>query len=310
VAWRTLIDPNKLEVFTYATEFNRNDDSFVKRLSRHDLIFNAIGDADSSSVALSEAKKLINQLSKLSEKPIINEPDQVLKTGRLANFERFGGLAGVRVPRSLVISRAQLVSENNEIKKIENDLCFPVLIRSLGFQTGKHFELIESADVFLDAMVKLPGDEFLVMEFLNAKDDNGFFRKYRVMFIGGQLYPVHLALSQFWKVHYFSAAMKDSPRNRAVENHFLNDMKAHLGAQAYQALISIGSMMNLDYAGIDFGINSSGDLLFFEANATMVMALPPDDPIWQYRHQHILNARHAAENLFIQKLSKSDSISV
>jgi tetratricopeptide (TPR) repeat protein len=310
VAWRSLIDPNKFEVCTYAAEFNTNDESFVKRLSRHDLIFNAIGDADSSARALIEAKNLIHQLSRLGKKPVINEPDQVLKTGRLANFERFADLVGVRVPRSLVISRAQLVGKNNVLKKIENHLSFPVLIRSLGFQTGKHFELIDSADVLLDGLTKLPGDEFLVMEFLNAKDDRGFFRKYRVMFIGGQLYPVHLALSQFWKVHYFSAAMKDSPENRDVENHFLNNMKAHLGARAYQALISIASMMNLDYAGIDFGIHSSGDLLFFEANATMVMALPPDDPIWQYRRQHILNARSAAENLFIQNLSTGGSISV
>jgi hypothetical protein len=45
--------------------------------------------------------------------------------------------------------------------------------------------------------------------------------------------------------------------------------------------------MDLDYAGIDFGVNGNGDLLLFEANATMVIASPDNDPRWAYRRSAI-----------------------
>ena len=38
------------------------------------------------------------------------------------------------------------------------------------------------------------------------------------------------------------------------------------------ALENIRDALKLDYAGIDFGVNATGDLLLFEANATMVVA--------------------------------------
>ena len=49
------------------------------------------------------------------------------------------------------------------------------------------------------------------------------------------------------------------------------------------ALERIRTALNLDYGGIDFAVNARGDILFFEANATMVVYPPLDDPKWAYR---------------------------
>jgi hypothetical protein len=49
------------------------------------------------------------------------------------------------------------------------------------------------------------------------------------------------------------------------------------------ALAQIQATLGLDYAGIDFGLSANGDLLFFEANATMVVNPPEPDERWAYR---------------------------
>ena len=85
------------------------------------------------------------------------------------------------------------------------------------------------------------------------------------MSIGGRLYPLHLAISQDWKVHYFTANMSESPTYRAEEKEFLEDMPRVLGEKAMAALTSIANALGLDYAGIDFALNKDGSVLLFEA---------------------------------------------
>jgi hypothetical protein len=77
--------------------------------------------------------------------------------------------------------------------------------------------------------------------------------------------------------------MADQPGHRAEEAKFLQDMPQVLGAKAMRALQDIQAALGLDYAGIDFGLSAEGDLLLFEANATMVIAKPNDDARWAYR---------------------------
>src|ERR1035441_7373662 len=44
-------------------------------------------------------------------------------------------------------------------------------------------------------------------------------------------------------------------------------MPGVLGPRAMEALTKIQATLGLDYAGIDFGLSSAGDLLLFETNA-------------------------------------------
>ena len=41
--------------------------------------------------------------------------------------------------------------------------------------------------------------------------------------------------------------------------------------------------LDLEYCGVDFGIDRAGNALIFEANATMAVYPPPDDEPWRYR---------------------------
>jgi hypothetical protein len=129
------------------------------------------------------------------------------------------------------------------------------------------------------------------------------------MMIDGKLYPLHLAISKDWKVHYFRAEMADSPENRVVDGEFLDDMERAIGTPAAAALQRICATLALDYAGIDFAVNAKGKVLFFEANATMVMAPLSADPKWDYRRPAFDSVFAAVRRMIVDRsVQKSAAI--
>ena len=74
-----------------------------------------------------------------------------------------------------------------------------------------------------------------------------------------------------------------------------------LGDNTMRALADIQAALGLDYAGIDFGLSPAGELLLFEANATMVIAKPGDDPRWAYRRGAIDRVLDAVVAMIMRK---------
>jgi hypothetical protein len=262
-------------------------------LPRHDLVFNVIGDADLCRDALIIADSIVA----CSAAPVINPPAEVLKTGRVGNAARMGGLAFIRAPRVELMRKEDL-----------KDLRFPLLLRAPGFHTGQHFVKVEQQEEVAAACAGLPSDEVLAIEYLDARGADGKARKYRVMFIGGALYPLHLAVSSDWKVHYFTADMGIEEDHRREEQRFLDDMGQALGAKVMDTLARVAAELGLDYGGIDFAMGQDGKLLFFEANATMVIVPPPADAKWDYRRAAIAKALDAARELPRARISAASSL--
>jgi glutathione synthase/RimK-type ligase-like ATP-grasp enzyme len=266
-------------------------------LPPHQLIFNTIGDADLCQPALEAAIHLIDRTTAL----VINDPRAVMRTGRIDNARRLGTLPGVVTPRTIAVARDLLAGPDGAAAVAELGFSFPLLLRSPGYHTGRNFVFVERASELAAAAGGLPGDELLVIEYLDARGRDGSARKYRVMMIGGRIYPLHLAISGNWKVHYFTSDMADRPDHRSEEARFLEDMPAVLGKTAMTALEHIRDALGLDYAGVDFGLAPNGDLLLFEANATMVIAVPDADERWAYRRVAINRIIDAVVAMILQK---------
>lgn len=247
-------------------------------LPPHDLIFNAIGDADLCLEALAAAWALIAR----SPRPVVNPPGAVLGTGRIANAARLRGLPGVIVPRVAAVPRRLLEGAAAAAAVSAAGLSFPLLARPPGFHTGRYFVRAETPDALAAAAAQCPAETLALIEPLDARDRHGMFRKYRVMIVDGRLYPLHLAISRHWKVHYFTADMADRPDHRAEDAAFLADMRV-IGDKAVAGLARIAAALGLDYGGIDFAVNAEGEVLFFEANATMIVTQPVRDAKWDYR---------------------------
>ncbi len=244
-------------------------------LPPHDVVFNAIADPDRSGASLACARVLCASVAA----PVINDPAAVAQTGRVAVMQRLRMMRGVHAPRTERFPRAALTPA--EIA--QRGFAFPLLLRSLGHHAGMHFARVDDEHALATVVASLPGEELLAIEFVDVRSADGNVRKYRAVIVDGRLYPAHLAIAPQWKVHYFSAAMREHAPHRAEESVFLRDMSAAIGEPATRALAAIAAELALDYGGIDFAIGRDGRVVVFEANAAMAIYAPSDDAIWDDR---------------------------
>jgi hypothetical protein len=115
------------------------------------------------------------------------------------------------------------------------------------------------------------------MPFVDYRSADGFYRKYRVMFVGGVAFACHLAISPRWMIHYYNAAMAEHQWMRDEEARFIGDLDAVFTGTLAAALREIAAAIPLDYFGIDCAV-AGGRLLLFEADAAMLVhgTDPPD----------------------------------
>jgi glutamate/tyrosine decarboxylase-like PLP-dependent enzyme len=295
---RHLLDDRVFRTFVVAPEFY----DLKTPLPPHRVVFNAIGDADLAAPALRAAQSVLS----LTTAPAINQPAAVLATGR-ADHARLARLPGVVAPATVTLPRELLESAEAAGTLERHGFRFPLLVRTPGFHTGRHFVRVESPQALAGAVAQLPGRELTVIEFLDARGAGGKTRKYRVMTIDGQLYPLHVAISSDWKIHYFTAEMAERADHRAEDAEFLENMPQVLGPRAMEALAGIQATLGLDYGGVDFGLSAAGDVLLFEANATMVVNQPEPDARWAYRRPAVERILAAVRSMLMARLAAAPS---
>jgi tetratricopeptide (TPR) repeat protein len=266
-------------------------------LPAHRLVVNGIGDADVAAAALAGAEHLLAHTAAR----VINAPAAIQGTGRCDVARRLSGLPGVVTPRMVTLPREALAAPDAGTTLTLHGFEFPLLARTPGFHIGEHFLRVESLDELPAALAQLPGRDLTVIEYLDARGRDGKARKYRVMMIDGQLYPLHAAISSDWKIHYFSAEMAENPAHREEDAEFLSNMSGVLGPRAVAALDGIQKTLGLDYGGVDFGLNENGEILLFEANATMAVIPPEADSRWDYRRPAVELVRSAVSKMLMDR---------
>ncbi len=256
-------------------------------LPAHAVVFNAVGNADLRTRALDKAEAVL----RATAAPVINHPAAVRHTGRAQIAARLRDIPGVVTPRMRTVHRDPIAGDLG--------LGWPVLMRSLGFHTGEHFVKVENQARMTDAIGGLPGDPLLAIEYLDTRSDAGVFRKYRALTIDGDLYPLHLATSRDWKVHYFSADHSDE--FRAQEQAFLENPESAIGSSAVAALRRAACALAFDYGGIDFTLDRDDRVVVFEANPTMVIVPPAPSPDQVYRRDAADRAIAATRAMIVRR---------
>jgi glutamate/tyrosine decarboxylase-like PLP-dependent enzyme len=291
-----LIDDRVFETFVVVADFY----DMKIPLPVHQLVVNGIGDSDLAAEALDAAELLLS----FTSAPVLNAPAAVRATGRCENANRLGKLPGLITPATSIFPHAMLAGPDGQGALAARGFTFPLLLRTPGFHMGQHFVRVESPATLSSAVAELPGAgrpeaEVFAIEYLDARGVDGCARKYRVMMVGGRLYPLHLAISRDWKIHYFSADMADRAEHRVEEERFLADMGGVVGGKGMDALERLRVALGLDYGGIDFGLNQRGEILLFEANATMVVEQPNEDMRWDYRRAAVERIHAAVRDLLL-----------
>ena len=120
-------------------------------------------------------------------------------------------------------------------------------------------------------LAKPAGTDRYFIEYADYRSADGFFRKYRFIFVNGEVLPYHLAICDDWKVHHVNTDMANQVWMQQEEAAFLNDPTRVFEERHYRALGEIQQRMGLEYFGIDCALDTDGDLLVFEVNASMLV---------------------------------------
>lgn len=258
-------------------------------LERCHIIFNSLGEVEKDGGQIEPLKALCAQLGK----PVLNPPKAVACTGRDDVQGLFGAIPDLVVPKVRWASRAQ-------VQELTGDK--PVLVRPGGAHGGKDLALIDSALAARGYLQKVPYDRFLLTDFYDFKGSRDSYRKYRFIFVDRQPYAYHLAVADTWLVHYWRAEMGRSDWKKQEEEEFLTDWQTVFGPRGTAAVQQVARTLNLDYGGMDCSLLPSGEVLFFEANACMLLHLDEAQAEFPYKHKAVPLIRDAITRMVLDRI--------
>jgi tetratricopeptide (TPR) repeat protein len=239
-----------------------------RHLPPYDLAFTLIGDADQGSAALERAARFRDRCGVR----LLNDPANVQRTRRDLIPGLLAGVDDLIIPRVIRTTGVMLRDPGQPLLLAQAGISLPLIFRRAGLHGGESAQLIATEETLARACALIGDDDAMyVMAFHDYASHDGYYRKYRVIFVDRVPYAYHLAISRHWLVHYFSAEMEAHPWKPTEELAFLADAPAMLGPRAFAVIETIGQSMDLDYCGIDFTVLPDGRVLLFEANATMLV---------------------------------------
>lgn len=249
-----------------------------KNLPPYDLVFNAIGEPD---IVVSMADRLQHFMNFCS-RPLLNPPKVVERTQRHRLSALLEGIQNVVVMPCVRVENQNL----SNVVPADSGLAFPLLIRPVGSHGGDGLELCDTVQVLKDKAAAIDKICYLT-QYADYKSTDGYYRKYRMIYVDREPFPYHLAISTSWKVHYQSADMQQHDWRIEEERRFLEHPLAVLGEGAMSAISQIGQRLDFDYGGIDFALLPEGKVLVFEANPTMLVHREANLGKLAYKNIHV-----------------------
>ena len=262
IPYRHLLPADRYTRLEWFIEYARP--SQAGELPPYDVVFNIIGDPDFSSPTDAFAA----EFARSCERRVLNAPERIGATRRDALPCLLADIEGLLIPKaarldSSVAGGCDLVAWTRAL-----GLEPPLLVRPIGSHGGQGLTLIRTREALQDLD---PAGGLYATEFCDFRSADGLYRKYRTIFVDRRPYPYHLAISDHWLVHYETSDTRADPVRLREELAFLREPEASLGPTAFAAIAAIGRRLDLDYAGVDFGVLPDGRVVVFEANATMLV---------------------------------------
>ena len=268
----------------------------VEQLPPFDVVFNAIGDADRGAPFFARAAEFCQKLAR----PLINPPERVARTRRDALPALIKDIPGLVTPRIRRVARADLAMFAAATDRSDR----PLLVRPAGSHGGDDLVRIEDRAELAGYADKAPADAYYVSDFWDYRGADGFFRKYRLIFVDRKVFPYHLAITSHWLAHYWRAEMTDWMK--AEEEAFLADFRQAFRGPAAEAIGEAAHRLGLDYAGMDCTVLPDGRVLVFEANATMLVHLRESRKIFAYKHTHVPRIIDAMSEMVLRRIGEHD----
>lgn len=269
----------------------------VPALPRHDAVFVAIGESDDAAPRLAAVERLaVATEAPVLNGPLLNRPELIARLGRVPFAETFANARHCRVVTTTRLSRERYAADGFPV---------PHIVRPVGSHGGHGLERIDDDAqraaylAALDARV----DSLYVAPYVDYRSADGYFRKYRIVFVGGEPFPFHLAISPNWMVHYYNAPMGEHAWMRDEEHAFLARIEDVFHGELADALRETASLLPLDYVGIDCAIGRDGKLLIFEADNALIIHTLDDPALYGYKHRYVPRILTALDAIVRRRIS-------
>ncbi|MDD5754333.1 MAG: RimK family alpha-L-glutamate ligase, partial [Methylococcales bacterium] len=270
------------DLFTVAGAFNED-------LPPHDVLFVAIAESEENLPLLKQLEPLLAKW----EKPVLNKPEYIAKMSRDAACQLLADAVGIVMPETVRHTIEHLNSKNFD---------YPLIIRPVDSHAGHDLEKIESKNALTDYLERQRYNEFFVAKFVDYRNTDSLFRKYRVVLISGQPFLCHLAISEHWMIHYLNAGMAEDASKRAEEAQAMHDFDDTFAKKHAAAFKTIYERTGLDYLGIDCSETPDGELLIFEIDSCMIVhAIDPVD-LFPYKPAHMAKLFAAFQRLLVESV--------
>jgi tetratricopeptide (TPR) repeat protein len=253
---------------------------------RYDVVWNTIAESPEALPYLALANRFMHAHH---NKPTLNSPARVITTGRSLLDSTLSG-TNARVAPVVVV-------EQERLRNAALPLAFPLIARPLGSHAGQGLERLTDRDACGPYVERNPSQRYFVSPFIDYASTDGYFRKYRVVYVDGVPYPVHLAISPNWMIHYYNAPMREHEWMRKEEAAFLQDPRLAFDGPRFETLVKIGAAVGLEYFGIDCGIDRDGNVLVFEADAAMLVHTSDPIDLYPYKHEFVPRIYRAVEQM-------------
>jgi tetratricopeptide (TPR) repeat protein len=265
-----LFDPARVTIHRWYVDPSRQ----IPPLPRYDAIFVAAGESQAAQPALAFLAGVVAA----HPAPVINDPARIAQLGRIPFAQTFAGARWCRVVTTARMSRARYASEGAPT---------PHIVRPLDAHGGHGLERIDDDAARAAYLAAHDAAEFYVSPFIDYRSADGYYRKYRIVFVDGVAYPFHLAISPRWMVHYYNAPMTEHQWMRDEEHAFLARMDEVFSGALAEGLREAAALLALDYVGIDCALDPSGKLLIFEADNALLIHSLDDRALFPYKHDYV-----------------------
>lgn len=261
----------------------------MPELPEYDVVFTAIGHDLRALEAIDFAQQFVDAQSR----PVINEPCLVPYLARDVLAERFADSKHVHVAPVERMPVTALATR---------DITRRVLVRPINSQAGDRLALLRTnaeRDAYLEHNAAA-GDVYM-MPFVDYRSVDGYYRKYRIVFIDGEPYPVHLAISPRWMVHYYNASMTEFAWMRSEEEAFMRDIASVFSGKLGEGLREIGGALPFGYFAIDCGIAADGTFMLFEADTAMLVHMQDSQVLFPYKTRYVERIVDAINAMFMRR---------
>ena len=248
-------------------------------LPDHDIAIVVASDSEECRDAL----RIIDRAAARWPRPILNLPRLVGNLDRDKLHGLLNGIEGLDIPATASLSRAQLSDVARWKLWFADELQFPIIVRPRGSHAGVGLAKLDDRAAIVRYLAERPELEFFVSRFVYYANDDGLFRKYRIVFVDGRPYACHMAIADRWDIWYLNAGMALSESKRLEEEDFMRNFDSGFAVRHRAALAAMADRVGLDYFTVDCAENKRGELLIFEADNTAVVHNMDSPELFPYK---------------------------